>query len=1105
MIIDATILEAYHKNRWHRLRLDDGTTAVGFSDATPSEGMRVQLVGEWKTHPKWGRQFEFSSFCSMSIANSEASVVEWLTLFSGIGPAKAKAIYAHFGPNVYEVLKENPKRLLEVPGVNHAVVQAIERDFDDQRSVWAFYTQLGEKGLLGPNSPLTDLMVKKIFRRFGEAGIDTVLYHPYRLTQIHGIGFQIADRIAREVADFEPCSTERIRGAIHFALSEARDAGHACYRFDQVITVAGDALYAGDATVDMNDYDDILEEELRALVRQDSLKQLGEHIYSKHLWEIETDIISRLEGYSSRGVDLPTSEAIALANKVSDKMAEMGGVPLDETQRHAVATTLRSPVSIITGGPGTGKCEARDTPILMYDGTIKLVQDIVEGDEVMGWDSTPRKVWGLDRGQAPLWKVIPTKGEPFTVTQNHILPLKMKKHGRDKTVCMTVDEYNRLPDTDHKTRYKLFRCGIELPEKPITVDPYFLGVWLGDGTATYPTEITTADKEVVAFIEEYARKLDLQVSIVERNLTSPRYRITRTGAKNQLLDQMVDLGLRDNKHVPDQYLRNSREVRLQVLAGLIDTDGYLTCGTYDFITKYPQLRDDMLYLCRSLGLAAYSTECQKGFKREDGTRFVGTYHRISISGDIDQIPCKVARRKAAPRKQVKNVLRTGFTLEPQGVGEYFGFETDGDHIFLLGDFTATHNTTLVKAIVLAAEEMDLKLVLCAPSGKASRRLSEATGRDGQTIHRALEAVAPTDSGLAGHFGKNEENKLDADFVIVDEATMLGLSLFDSLLKAMPDNCRLLLVGDVDQLPSVDPATLFHDLIESKRFPVARLSKVYRQQEGSAIALAAESIKTGKSPDWDVLREEGLIPDEVKFVPVPEALDLPEALVSEALLMVQEGIPFDEVQIIVPQKRGKIGAPMISFHYQRMVGRYRWTNSAWQYVGPNIRIGKRNVPAELQIPLHPEDFSDAELRRRIPDSILVGPGDRVRHTVNNYKLDVFNGDVGVIEEVDPEARMLSVKYPFKDIPIVYEAEYVSQLDLAYAITCHVSQGSEFKGVVVGMSTSYYQLLQRNLFYTAVSRARTKCCVCGTRRAIGIAVRNKEVADRQSLLTQRLAPK
>lgn len=359
-------------------------------------------------------------------------------------------------------------------------------------------------------------------------------------------------------------------------------------------------------------------------------------------------------------------------------------------------------------GTGAGKCLGKDTPVVMYDGTVKVVQNIVIGDMLMGPDSNPRVVESLARGMERMYRVTPVKGDPFTCNESHLLSLKDSRD-HSSTINMSVKEYLKQHDK-FKHCHKLYRAGrISFSNsKVLTVDPYIFGVWLGDGTSVAPA-ITTPDEEIVTALEKYAKKLGMRITSYDSaGSRCPTYRITNgnTGAglnSNPILSFLRDNDLLGNKHIPQVYLTSSVEQRLQLLAGILDADGYLSHGTFDIIQKSKILAQDIAFLCRSLGFAAYLKECQK-FCTYNGQRKGGTYFRICISGELETIPVILGRRKASPRMQKKSVLVTGFKVEDLGVGNYYGFTLKkSDGLFLLGDFTVTHNTeaSLTRAQVLS--------------------------------------------------------------------------------------------------------------------------------------------------------------------------------------------------------------------------------------------------------------------------------------------------------------------------------------------------------------------------------------------------------------------
>lgn len=358
---------------------------------------------------------------------------------------------------------------------------------------------------------------------------------------------------------------------------------------------------------------------------------------------------------------------------------------------HAIATVDKREGLLILEGP-IG-CHQKGQPILMFGGSVKPVEDIVVGDQLMGPDSTPRQVLQLHRGHQQMARIVPTKGEPWVVNLDHILTLVETESGR--VVDVSVREWLGWSKTA-KSIYKLFRTGVEFPTqpKPLPIDPYLLGLLLGDGHMRNPPVVYSADPEIVEFMCSSASKMGL--STVSRNPGTSRLGTGLSsrgipGQENPVTHELRALGLylsnSGNKFIPEMYKTAGRRERLELLAGLMDTDGCVHGSGFDFVSKSKVLADDVAYVARSLGFAAYVKECLKSCQ----TGAVGTYHRVLIEGHCSEVPTKIARKRAPIRRQKKNPLRTGFQVELLDDDDYYGFTVDGDHRYLLGDFTVTHN------------------------------------------------------------------------------------------------------------------------------------------------------------------------------------------------------------------------------------------------------------------------------------------------------------------------------------------------------------------------------------------------------------------------------
>lgn len=364
-----------------------------------------------------------------------------------------------------------------------------------------------------------------------------------------------------------------------------------------------------------------------------------------------------------------------------------------------IANLVLSGVSGVVVCPtGWGKSPHPDEPILMFDGSIKKARDVQVGDALMGPDSAPRTVTNVNTGYGPMVRIVPKKGTPWRCNDVHILSLRCTAdcdYGRKgELVNVTVRDWQAWPRAK-KHVYKLWRTGVEFQKARQFIDPYFLGVLLGDGSLTNSIGVTTADSEIEAEVRRQAAKYGLRLRVENRNTgkASTYFLVQFQGRNNNcaLRRSIVRLGLQvpcSRKFIPDSYKIASREQRLNLLAGLLDSYGYLNSGCFDFVSKSERLADDVAYVARSLGMAAYVTRCTKSSQ----TGSVGSYFRCILSGDTHEIPCRVARKKASPRKQLKDVTNVGFSVEPLGHGEYRGIAIDGDHLYLLGDFTVTHNT-----------------------------------------------------------------------------------------------------------------------------------------------------------------------------------------------------------------------------------------------------------------------------------------------------------------------------------------------------------------------------------------------------------------------------
>jgi replicative DNA helicase len=348
---------------------------------------------------------------------------------------------------------------------------------------------------------------------------------------------------------------------------------------------------------------------------------------------------------------------------------------------------------------GSAKCLGRGVPVMLYSGRIVPVESIVAGMLLMGPDSQPRNVLSVSTGYGPMYKITPIKGEPWTCNDVHVMTVTGTT-GNRKGITIDVPLRDLIFQERQQPclskRWKLFRASVAFPRQEVRVDPYLVGLWIGDGSFG-EARITNAEPEIVEYCLQAASAYGNEVAITrdDRNNTNDiRFRLPggdrwANGVDNPNFLRRFFKGLSTNgvKYIPDEYLYNDEGNRLKLLAGIVDTDGNCENGGCFIAQKNKALIDQIAFLARSLGFAAYTKEF---VAKIESTGFSGVYHGVYVSGDLSAIPCKVERRKSAKRQQIKRVSVTGFTADPIGDGEYFGFTLDGDGRFLLGDFTVTH-------------------------------------------------------------------------------------------------------------------------------------------------------------------------------------------------------------------------------------------------------------------------------------------------------------------------------------------------------------------------------------------------------------------------------
>jgi hypothetical protein len=503
----------------------------------------------------------------------------------------------------------------------------------------------------------------------------------------------------------------------------------------------------------------------------------------------------------------------------------------------------------------------------MSDGSIKEAEDIRIGDQVMGPDSQPRTVIDAYEGKDQMFRIETPKGDQFTVSSGHILTLKgsyansikwspsdrryrvyWSDAGVRRSKSFTLSRYETqeaaqkaaqkfLTSLDQqkgdiieislaeymkksqswKDQYRAFKIGVDFPYQKVDLDPYFLGLWLGDGTSCRP-EITTNDQEVITWLDAHVRQYNMKLhrhGSKNQNYLIVKENSTSNWKYNPFTERLLQYDLIRNKHIPVEYLRNDRKTRLKVLAGLIDSDGFLDNNTYELVQKNDQLTKDIIYLCRSLGFAAYSRLSEKTCTNTDPP-VSAWYNRIRIYGSgLHAVPLLLTRKKATVRKQIKDALVLGMKITSLGIGRYCGFTLDGDCRFVLGNFLVTHNSYRIMLIQKLAEKRSVHVAVTSTTGVSAINVA------GVTIHSwsCIGYGRGSAKEIVQRMGREARAALydrlhTHPIVVIDEVSMLHGTLLDKIdwvfrlvLKRHNQpfgGKQMIFSGDTLQLPPVEP-------------------------------------------------------------------------------------------------------------------------------------------------------------------------------------------------------------------------------------------------------------------------------------------------------------
>ncbi|AXH14452.1 replicative DNA helicase [Malaciobacter mytili LMG 24559] len=590
---------------------------------------------------------------------------------------------------------------------------------------------------------------------------------------------------------------------------------------------------------------------------------------------------------------------------------------------------------IIAARPAMGKCLGRGTKVLMYDGTLKNVEDIKVGDQLMGDDSTPRNVLSLARGKEQMYWIRQNKAIDYRVNESHILSLKRSRsegsHKNGEILNIGLKEYLEKSDK-FKSNYKGYKVAVEFKSNDTLIEPYFLGLWLGDGSSS-KVSIYTKDREIIEYLKEYSNRLNLDLREYIAENKCPEYSITNKKSVDgktafSLQKLLRDEKVLEDKHIPQNYLINSKEKRLELLAGLIDSDGYYdeNCNGYEITQKDKNLAKQIKYLCDTLGFRTSLTKKKASIKEIDFKCYV---YRVRIFGNIDIIPVKIQRKKAKAWDCNRTWNQTGITIEKDIVDDYFGFEIDGNKLFLLEDMTVTHNTALVLNMALANVEANKGVIFFSLEMPAEqlmlRMLAAKTSIPLQNLRKG-----DMDDEQWSNLSKAIED-LNKKRLFVDDGGSVNINQLRARVRKLAqnddNNISLVVIdylqlmqgiGNKDRHQEVsDISRGLKMLAREMKIPIIALSQLNRGLEN----------RPDKRPMLSDLRESGAIEQDADIIMFvyrddvykereearkeKEAKDKGEEYKSTFV-----NKPVEEAEIIIgKQRNGPIGTVKLDFHKQ----------------------------------------------------------------------------------------------------------------------------------------------------------------------------------------------
>lgn len=1009
---------------WDATDTDGRPVTVKGALARAAGGEKLQCNGKWKQHHQHGWSFDVQSFLS-ALPVTEEGIINWLqTRVKGIGPVFAKAVVNQFGTNAFQIIDDNPEVLRDLRTLGGGNFP--QKTIDNVIQVWADVRNMRQLEAFLYSYGISANLADRLYRQYGEDVTDILQKEPYRIADMRGIGFKTADKIARKMG-IPLNDPNRLAAGLLFVLKEASGEGHVFLYLQQLVNRSAEALEVTDS--------DTLVMAATELANKGRIKvepdpEMQQRVYLSKMLKMEQRLARQIRIMVAEQPDelFPTPPRPTAPDDATEEEIEALRLPTDE-QWSIIDTVRTKRLSILKGGPGTGKCIRGDQLVTVNNALAPIEQiwsDYSGNEQDWTWDGEGH--WIIPQGELFVPALNEQTGEIVSAKVTRLYRQPVYEYGRK----VTLQDGNSIVMTN---RHRLH--GVDGWQRDIHPgDTVCVPQRLPHGTRTLsssdvqqlsPASFLSVIPEYLLHGDEKSTRQMLRQLFEQATIDSETIMLS---VNNMIVAQQLQMLLR----------------RFSLFSTVSPTAEGVTIALSDIhLFNYVIAQGDFIQQGR------LDTACLQQYSSEARTE-----------GALQQVATRqtaVCRQREAFYVQVTDVQP--ILLD----GYVYDFEVDQHHNYVAQGMI-THNTHSQQLIVDAAIKADANIALCAPTGKAARRMTELTGHEASTIHRLLK-WSPSDGG----FEHDESNPLLVDLVIVDESSMLSLDLADALFRAVGDDTHVLLVGDTNQLPPVGVGKVLEDLINSEQVPQVHLRKIFRQAQRSMIISNAHRVNSGEMPfkshkEAENYYQRAMLRD-FYFVsrqdPAASA-DLTVEFAVERIPREFKMDPVKDVMVLAPMHKGACGLDVLNTKMQAAL------NPSGQPLGlHNMRVG-----------------------------------DRIIQTKNDYTpgREIMNGEIAIILERNTDNGLVKLRLDDGEREVWLPLADMDTFYLAWACSVHKSQGSQFPAVVVPVSSAHYVMLSRALTYTAITRAEKLVVLVGEPQALSMAVQREDSRKRNSTLALRI---